>query len=59
VIAKRMIAVSGKNIKIKYTGLRDGEKLHESLIGPAESIEIRENPSIMHTRVEPLKLDQL
>jgi FlaA1/EpsC-like NDP-sugar epimerase len=54
VIAKRMIAVSGKNIKIKYTGLRDGEKLHEALIAPDEKIEVRENQFIMHTRVEPL-----
>ena len=58
-IAKRMIAVSGKNIKIRYTGLRDGEKLHEALIGPSEKIEVRENPFIMHTQVEPLILDQL
>ena len=58
-IAKRMITVSGKNIKIKYTGLRDGEKLHEALIGHSEKIEVRENPFIMHTRVEPLTLDQL
>jgi dTDP-glucose 4,6-dehydratase len=59
VIAKRMIAVSGKNVKIKYTGLRDGEKLHEALIAPNEKIEVRENPFIMHTQVEPLILDQL
>ena len=59
-IAKRMIQVSGKIIQIKYTGLREGEKLHETLLGPSEKIEVRENPFIMHTRVEPLsELDNL
>jgi dTDP-glucose 4,6-dehydratase len=59
-IAKRMIQVSGKRIQIKYTGLREGEKLHETLLGPSEKIEVRENPFIMHTRVEPLsELDNL
>jgi FlaA1/EpsC-like NDP-sugar epimerase len=53
-IAKHMIEVSGRKIEIKYTGLRDGEKLHEILVGPSEKIETREHPFIMHTRVEPL-----
>jgi FlaA1/EpsC-like NDP-sugar epimerase len=53
-IAKHMIEVSGRKIELKYTGLRDGEKLHESLVSPSERIEIREHPFIMHTRVEPL-----
>ena len=49
-----MIEVSGRKIEVKYTGLRDGEKLHEILVGPSEKIETREHPFIMHTRVEPL-----
>ena len=53
-IAKHMIEVSGRKIEIKYTGLRDGEKLHEILVGPSEKIETREHPFIMHTRVEPI-----
>ena len=53
-IAKHMIEVSGRKIEIKYTGLRDGEKLHEILVSPSEKIETREHPFIMHTRVEPL-----
>jgi FlaA1/EpsC-like NDP-sugar epimerase len=52
-IAKHMIEVSGRKIDIKYTGLRDGEKLHEVLISPGENIETREHPFIMHTRVIP------
>ena len=32
-VAKRMIALSGaKDIKIVFTGLRDGEKLYEELL---------------------------
>jgi dTDP-glucose 4,6-dehydratase len=53
-IAKHMIEASGRKIELKYTGLRDGEKLHETLVSPSERIEIREHPFIMHTRVEPL-----
>jgi len=54
-IAQHMVDVSGRNIEIKYTGLREGEKLHEVLVGPSEEIEIREHEFIMHTRVEPVK----
>ena len=37
-LAKRMIKLSGaKNIKIKYTGLRPGEKLYEETLNVAET----------------------
>ena len=36
-LAKRMIAMSGaRNVKIEYTGLRDGEKLYEEVLGAME-----------------------
>lgn len=36
-LAKRMIQMSGaKNIEIKYTGLRDGEKLYEEVLNDQE-----------------------
>ncbi|MBO4756529.1 MAG: polysaccharide biosynthesis protein, partial [Bacteroidales bacterium] len=36
-LAKRMIALSGaKNVKIEYTGLRDGEKLYEEVLNELE-----------------------
>ena len=36
-LAKRMIALSGaKNIEIKYTGLREGEKLYEEVLNELE-----------------------
>jgi len=37
-LAKRMIRLSGaKNIEIKYTGLRAGEKLYEELLNEQET----------------------
>ena len=36
-LAKRMIALSGaKNVEIKYTGLREGEKLYEEVLSELE-----------------------
>ena len=40
-LAKKMITLSGKdvkNVKIKYTGLRKGEKLNEQLFFSEEKI---------------------
>jgi FlaA1/EpsC-like NDP-sugar epimerase len=37
-LAKRMIALSGaKDVEIKYTGLRDGEKLYEEVLNHEET----------------------
>lgn len=37
-LAKRMIALSGaKNVEIKYTGLREGEKLYEEVLNENEN----------------------
>ncbi len=57
-IARHMIEVSGRTINIEYTGLREGEKLHESLTGQAESVETKSHPYIMHTRVDPLLMSE-
>jgi FlaA1/EpsC-like NDP-sugar epimerase len=53
-IARHMIEVSGRKIDIKYTGLREGEKLHEVLISRSEKTETRNHPFIFHTKVEPI-----
>jgi FlaA1/EpsC-like NDP-sugar epimerase len=57
-VAKNMIEASGKSIKIEYTGLRDGEKLHERLVGVNEKIYRGKHKDIMHTRVEPISAGQ-
>lgn len=48
-VAKKLIHHSGKNIKMVVTGLRDGEKLHEILVGANEIGTTREHPRITHT----------
>ncbi|MFC9558815.1 polysaccharide biosynthesis protein [Agromyces sp. NPDC056965] len=51
-VAKRMIEMSGKEIAIVFTGLRDGEKLHEELVGAAETTERPRHPKIRHAMVQ-------
>lgn len=60
-IAERMIEMSGKDIAIVYTGLRQGEKLHEVLVGVNETDDRPIHPKISHTSVDlirPELLDQ-
>lgn len=58
-IAKRMIQRSGRTVDIVFTGLREGEKLHEELIGVSEQDERPFHPQITHTTVPPLDPRQL
>lgn len=53
-VAKRMIAASGKDVEIVYTGLRHGEKLHEVLIDTDEIADRSKHPKVSHTRIQPL-----
>ena len=47
-LAKRMIKLSGaQGIDIKYTGLRDGEKLYEEVLNDAEQTKPTHHPKIM------------
>lgn len=60
-IAQRMVDLSGKDIEIVYTGLREGEKLHEELVGDGETEERPFHPKISHARADslsPLDLTQ-
>jgi dTDP-glucose 4,6-dehydratase len=58
-IAKRMIAMSGKNVEIVYTGLRKGEKLHEELVGASEDLERPFHDQISHATVDDLSPDEM
>ena len=58
-VAQRMIEMSGRDIGIVYTGLRPGEKLHETLVARSEKQERRHHPAISHARVEPLSPEAL
>lgn len=47
-LAKRMIKLSGaQDIEIKFTGLRDGEKLYEEVLNDAEQTKPTHHPKIM------------
>ena len=51
-LAKRMIALSGaRDIEIKFTGLRDGEKLYEEVLNDKEATIPTSNPKIMVAKV--------
>ena len=51
-LAKRMIQLSGAtNVKIKFTGLRDGEKLYEEVLSDKEGNLPTTNPKIMVAQV--------
>ena len=43
-VAKQLIEQSGNPVEIVYTGLRDGEKLHEDLFGDDEPRDRRPQP---------------
>ena len=51
-LAKRMIQLSGAtNVDIKFTGLRDGEKLYEEVLSDKEGNLPTTNPKIMVAQV--------
>ncbi|MGR4010767.1 polysaccharide biosynthesis protein [Leucobacter sp. 1207-22] len=59
-VAKRMIAQSGKQIEIVFTGLRHGEKMHEILVADGEGDSRPFHPKISHAHVgvlDPVNLD--
>lgn len=58
-IAKRMIAMSGKDIQVVFTGLRDGEKMHEELVGDGESEDRPFHPKISHAHVKTIAPENL
>ena len=53
-LAKRMISLSGaKNVKIEYTGLREGEKLFEEVLGDKETTKPTFHKKIRIAEVRP------
>ncbi len=58
-IAERMIEMSGKDVEITFTGLREGEKLHEELVGLGEGDERPFHPKISHALVHTLSPDDM
>ncbi len=58
-VAERMIKMSGKDIDIVFTGLREGEKLHEDLTADAEDTLPSPHPLISRTTIEPCPVTEL
>jgi len=59
-LARRMIALSGaSDIEIKYTGLRDGEKLYEELLSNEENTKHSEHPKIKLATVRELGYNEV
>ena len=59
-LAKRMIKLSGaKNIEIKYTGLRDGEKLYEEVLNDLEITIPTHHEKIKVAKVREYNFDEV
>ena len=57
-LAKHMIALSGaKDVKIEFSGLRDGEKLFEELLATKENTKPTHHPKIMVAQVREYPYD--
>ncbi|GAA4379495.1 nucleoside-diphosphate sugar epimerase/dehydratase [Nocardioides caricicola] len=54
-VAKQLMEQSGTPVRIEYTGLREGEKLHEDLFADDEPRDIRpRHPLVSHVPVPPV-----
>jgi FlaA1/EpsC-like NDP-sugar epimerase len=53
-VAEQLISMDGRDIAIRFTGLRPGEKLHEDLFGDGERDHRPIHPMISHVPVPPL-----
>lgn len=59
-LAKRMILLSGaKNVEIKYTGLRAGEKLYEEMLSTEENTKPSFHEKIRIADVRPYDFEQV
>ena len=62
-LAEQMIRLAGKrpgvDIQIHYTGLRAGEKLHESLFHPDETYTHTENPRVLEAKPREIDVQQV
>lgn len=58
-VARRLIAQSGQDIDVEFTGLRPGEKLSEDLIAQGEHDERPFHPLISHVHVQAVDPRQI
>jgi FlaA1/EpsC-like NDP-sugar epimerase len=53
-IARQLTLLAGRSVQILYTGLREGEKLHEELFGDGEVDKRPVHPAVSHVTVPDL-----
>jgi FlaA1/EpsC-like NDP-sugar epimerase len=59
-VARQLISLNHGSVEIEFTGLREGEKLHEDLFGTDEPRDVRPwHPLVSHVPVEPLPTDEV
>ncbi|MGH8108087.1 MAG: polysaccharide biosynthesis protein [Arenimonas sp.] len=62
-LAEQMIRLAGKrpgiDIQIQYTGLRPGEKLHESLFHPDETYTHTDNPRVLEAKPREIEVSKV
>ena len=58
-LAKNLIRLSGANVNIEFTGLRDGEKMYEELLMDEESTIPTDNSSIMVSTGQEISYDEV
>lgn len=58
-VAEQMIAKSGRQIEIVFTGLRPGEKMEEVLTDACDEVRAGPHPLISHIRVRPMSIESL
>ena len=56
-VARTLIDNSGRDIRIEYTGLRNGEKLHESVFDSSETPRSTSHSMVSYVPPQPLRLD--
>jgi len=57
-VAHQLMELAGRTVRIDYTGLRPGEKLHEALFGVGEQDHRPIHPAVSHVVVPPLDVDR-
>jgi FlaA1/EpsC-like NDP-sugar epimerase len=59
-VARQLISLNQGSVEIEFTGLREGEKLHEDLFGVDEPRDVRPwHPLVSHVTVEPLPTEEI
>ncbi len=58
-VARQLIDLADREVPVVYTGLRDGEKLHEDLFGDGETDHRPFHRAISHVSVPPLPADRV